>query len=433
MSNIKKLLTKGVELIKGGLLHILTGNILNRAFSMISGVVVANFVDKIEYANISYADNIYSYIALLSGIGMSNAILRYCAIQKEKSMERAYMKYAFKCGGLFELGVSVLACIVMAVVDIPYPRARIYMWILVLYPMLSYFNTCLGCYMRTQLENKKYAINGVINSSVLCVASIVLVITIGTVGVMPARYIAIGVTLIYAFSYYGKHLKGIDAGKLSPEQKKAFWSMGVSLMIAQLFNGIMPINESFLVNNIIQDEITTSNFRVAGQFPQLLSLISSALTVYYFPLIAKMTDFRQIKNTGIKVGVLNAVIVGSVTGVAMLLTPFALNLLYGGKYNDAISISYVLWIMRATNGCFRAVPVSILAAIGKIKFNAGLAVCACIVQTILDYIFIKQYGVIGVAYGTIIVYAISAVLYWAYFINVCNKNINNGNPQSEIA
>ncbi len=425
MPQIKKALERLLSLVKGGLLHILTGNILNRAISMISGIVIANFVDKIEYANLSYADNIYSYISLLSGLGMSNAILRYCAVQKEKSMEKAYMNYAFKCGGVFEVVVSVLACLVMEFVEIPYPRARIYMWALVLFPAFSYFNTCLISYMRTQLENKKYARNGVINSSVLCVASIVLVLTLGTKGIVPARYIAIFTAIFYAFSYYRKHLDGAKSDKLSREQKKAFWSMSFSLMIAQFFNGIMPINESFLVNNIIRDEITTSNFRVAGQLPQLLLLVSGALTVYYFPIIAKMTDYREIKSTAIKVGALNAALVGGVTVVAMLLTPFAMHILYADKYNDAINISYVLWIMRATNGCFRTVPVSMLAAIGKIKFNAGLAIGACIVQTILDYIFINLFGVVGVAYGTIVVYAISAVLYWSYLIKVCNYNIKN--------
>ncbi len=432
MPQIKNVFVRLMSLVKGGLLHILTGNILNRAIAMISGIVIANLVDKVEYANLSYADNIYSYISLLSGLGMSNAILRFCAVQKEKHMEKAYMRYAFKCGGIFEVGVSVAACLIMTFVDIPYPRARIYMWALVLYPMLSYFNTCLISYMRTQLENKKYARNGVINSAVLCIMSIVLVLTLDTVGIVPARYIAILTAIFYAYGYYRKNLTGLKSVKLSSDQKKAFWSMGFSLMIAQFFNGIMPINESFLVNNIIRDEITTSNFRVAGQLPQLLLLISGALTVYYFPLIAKMTDYREIKSTAIKVGALNAVIVASVTAAAMLLTPVAMHILYGDKYNDAINISYVLWIMRATNGCFRTVPVSMLAAIGKIKFNAFLAIGACIVQTILDYIFIKLFGVVGVAYGTIVVYAISSVLYWAYLIRVCNRNIKNENKNEDI-
>lgn len=430
MSYIKKNIDRILSLVRGGLLHIITGKVLNKAISMISGIIIANFVDKIEYANISYADNIYSYISLLSGLGLSSAILRYCAVQKDQSMEKAYMNYAFKYGSIFELGISVLVCLVMMFVEIPYPRARIYMWALVLYPVLSHINTCLACYMRTQLENKKYAVNGVVNSAVLCLASIVLVTTLGTTGVVPARYIAILTASAYAYVYYRKHLKGVKSDKLSLEQKKAFWAMGISLMIASLFSGIMPLNESFLVNNIIKDEVTTSNFRVAGQLPQLLTLISGALTVYYFPIVAKMTNYRKIKNTVIKVGVLNALLVGFVTVAAMLMTPFIMNLLYGGKYNDAINISYVLWIMRATNGCLRMVPINMLPAIGKTKFNACLAVISCIVQTVLDYIFIKSFGVIGVAYGTIIVYALSALCYWIYFIKVCNKNIENNNDNT---
>ncbi len=425
MSLVKKGLDKVMVLIRGGLLHIITGKFLNNIILMISSIVIAKFVDKVEYANISYADNIYNYIALFSGLGLSSAILKYCAVQSDKSMEKAYMNYAYRCGSAFEVLLSVAVCIVMMFVDIPYPRARIYMWALVLYPMLSFINTTTVCYMRTQLENKRYARNGIINAAVSCVASVILVVTIGAVGVIPARYIAICVTLIYALSYYRKNIKGVKASRLSSDQKKAFWSMGISLMIASLFSGIMPLNEAFLVNNIIRDEITTANFKVAGQFPTMLTIISGALTVYYFPIIAKMTDYKKIKSTVIKVGVLNALFVGAIAVIGMLLTPVAFHLLYGNKYNDAINISYVLWIMRATNGCLRMVPINMLPAIGKTKFNAYLAIISCVVQTALDYTFIKHFGVVGVAYGTIIVYALSALCYWIYFIRVCNKNIRN--------
>lgn len=417
MSILKKL----ISMIRGGFLHILTGNILNKAIAMISGIVIARLVDKIEYANISYADNIYSYIALFSGLGLSNAILKFCAVQNDKENEKAFLHYSFKVGSAFEITASLAACIIMMVAPIPYPRARIYMWALILYPAFTHLNTSLICYMRTQLENKRYAKNGLLNSAATCVFSVILVIALGTSGIVIARYAAIIVTLIYAWGYYKKTLKGVKTVSLSTEQKKAFRSMGISLMIANLFSSIMPINETFLVNNIIKDEIMTANFKVAGQFPQLLFLFSGAVTVYFFPVIAKMTDYGQIKKMVIKIGVFNGLFIAFVTAVGMLLTPFAMQILYDGKYNDAISISYILWIMRAVNSCFRVVPLNMLAAIGETKFNAACSVVSCIIQTVLDYIFIVSFGIQGVAYGTILVYIASSVAYWAYFIKICNK------------
>ena len=90
-------------LLRGGFFHILTGNFLNKAISMVSGIVIARLVDKSSYAYLSYADNIYSYIALATGLGLPNALLKFCSADNDKSLNLAYIKYTYKVGGAYEL------------------------------------------------------------------------------------------------------------------------------------------------------------------------------------------------------------------------------------------------------------------------------------------------------------------------------------------
>lgn len=409
------------SLFRGGFFHILTGSILNKTIALISGIVIARLVDKVEYAYLSYASNIYSYITLVSGLGLSSAILKYCAVQGERSLEKGYMQCAFRLGGAFELAITVLACLAITFADIPYPRSRVYMWAFILTPLLSHMNTCIICYMRTQLENRRYVITGVLNSVLSCCLSIIFVLTVGTTGIIPARYITIVITLAYSYSYYRRTIKNTKPTKLSRKEVKAFLAMGFSMMVAGFFSGIMPLNESFLVNNIIRDEIVTATFRVAGQFPQLLLIFSGAATVYFFPIVAKMTDYRAIRKKVIRIGALNGLLIILLAGMGMLLTPIAFRLLYTGKYDDAVSISYTLWLMRAANCCLRMIPMNILPALGKTKFNAYLAFSSCIAQVLIDYLLITRIGIKGVAYGAIIVYFSSAILYWWYFLSVCRK------------
>lgn len=61
-------------------------------------------------------------------------------------------------------------------------------------------------------------------------------------------------------------------------------AMSVSLMAANALSGMMPINENLLVGNIIADEATTANFRVAGLFPQMVILVAQSVMIYYFPI-----------------------------------------------------------------------------------------------------------------------------------------------------
>lgn len=88
-----------ISLLKGGFFHILTGSAFSKAIATISSIIVARIIDKVAYANYSYANNIYSYITLLAGLGLSSSILKYCSATSDKRVEKAYMRYAFYVGG----------------------------------------------------------------------------------------------------------------------------------------------------------------------------------------------------------------------------------------------------------------------------------------------------------------------------------------------
>ncbi len=409
------------KLVFDGFFHILTGNFLNKAISMISSIVIVNLVDKTVYADISYADNLYSYISLASGLGMSNALLKFCSVNQSKELDKAYIRFAMKIGGAFEIIAALLLCIIISFVDIPYTGARMFIWGFLIYPVIDYSIVTGSIYMRTQLDNKKYAYVGIARSIILCVLSILFVLIFGTSGIVSARYLSALLVLAYVVRYYKNMTRQKKPAILTTEQKMNFFKVGISLGIAGFFSGIMPINESFLVNNVIKDPIITANFRVAGLLPQMLFLVSGAITVYYFPIIARMTNPAEIKRKVINIALVNGVIILILTILGMRFTPLAIRLLYGQKYMDSVSISYLLWIMRAANCVIRMVPINMLPAIGKTKFNLYMSIVSCAMQCVLDYIFIKYMGIGGVAIGATIVYTLSGICYWIYFFKCCRS------------
>lgn len=413
------------NLLKNGFFHILTGNFLNKAIIMISSIVIVRLVDKEAYADISYADNLYSYISFASGLGMANALLKFCSADQDKELDMAYVNYSVKVGGTFELAISLALCIIVSFVNVPYVGARNFVWGLLLHPFIAYLITVGSVYMRTQLENKKYAYVGLTKSLLVCVFSVVFVCFFGVNGIIPARYLSLIFVIVYVLIYYKKETKGKKATTLSKEQKKKFIEMGLSLGFADFFSSIMPINENFLVNNIIRDPIITSNFKVAGLLPQLLFMVSGAITLFYFPFIARMKDFSAIRKKVVQIAIINATIVVILTCLGMLFTPIIIRILYGDKYLDAVSISYLLWIMRATNCIIRVVPINMLVAIGKTKFNLYMSIISCGLQCIIDYVFINSLGINGVAIGATIIYFLSGIAYWMYFMHCCKLKMTN--------
>ena len=105
---VKKLWKSIIDLIKGGILYILTGSVLANAITMISSVVIARLIDKAEYAALAYADNFYGYITLASGLGLSTAMLKFAAVSDSPKERSKYFNYSFVCGGTFNLSLSLL-------------------------------------------------------------------------------------------------------------------------------------------------------------------------------------------------------------------------------------------------------------------------------------------------------------------------------------
>lgn len=421
MGNLKKVSNKLKSLVFSGLSYIIFGNFLSKGVALLSSILIARFVNKSEYAYLSYADNLYQYITLFTGLGLASALLVVCTPDVSIGKHRSYLGKSLKYGGIFEFATSLLLCIGAQFISIPFPQARKYMWLLLLYPLMTYIFNTLQAYIRVKRNNKLYAGLGAAQTIIVGILSISLVIVLDTIGVVFSRYIAVIAVTVIAAVYILKADSGVVLNNISNEEQKKFVLLGLSLMFANLFSGMMPINETFIVNNLIKDEIITANFKVAGIIPSMLPIITSSVMVYYFPIIAAMKDGREIKKKVFRIALINGAIIIAVTAAGMLVTPVGIGFVYGEKYSDAAGISYSLWIMRAVNTVFRMVPLNILAAIGEAKFNAYVSVITCVAHAVLDYIFIYHWGVNGIAYAAIIVYIFSAVALWAHFNKSCEK------------
>ena len=86
-SRVKSLLTSGLS-------YILLGNFLSKFVALLSSVLIVRLVDKTEYAYLSYADNLYNYIGLFTGLGLASALLVTCTPDVSLGKQRAYLNKA---------------------------------------------------------------------------------------------------------------------------------------------------------------------------------------------------------------------------------------------------------------------------------------------------------------------------------------------------
>lgn len=409
------------KLMRGGFFHILVGGSLTKIIAFTSSILIVRFLSKNEYAYLAYADNIYSYILLVCGLGCSSAILKFC-VSEDVQKNFAYFRYAIKFGTMAQVLIMTITIIIIEHVEIAFPESKKYIYSLLFYPFLYFWVGTIQSYMRSIFKNKEFAYSGIIQSCIVLGCSVIFVLIWDGYGVVGARYVALIIVSIYGLRVIIKEIGIIDKKNicLSKSEKKEFIRLGLALLFANLFSMIMPNNESFLINNILQNANITAEYKVASLIPTQLPFFTSAIVTYYFPIFAKMENNRLIWEKVKRVGYLTGGIILGVTLVGIFVSPVIIRIFYGEQYSNIFVLMTFLWIINAINAGFRMLPMNILPAIGHAKFNVLVAFVSCIIHFIIDYFLITYFGIKGAVFAGGIVYFSSGVAYWIYLKRTLN-------------
>lgn len=412
------------ELFRGGFFHILIGNTLTKMLSFLSSIVIVRLVSKEEYAYLTYSDNLYLYIIAISGLGMSSAILKYCGTQYNKEKDKAFLYYALTRGFFIEFTLSILIVCYVWITDIPFPEARGLVSVMILYPALNYVVATFQSYARARLDNRMFAKIALIQSAFVLIASIVLVKILGIYGMAYARYMAMGICCIVGIRFAVKQLGKCSTDRLSKKEKKDFIALSLSFMFASLFSMLMPINETFLINKLLEDEIISANYKVAMLIPSQTMFISNSIAVYFFTILNRTRDRQLLWKIIKKIELLSATIIGVITLIGIFVFPLVLQYVYGEKYLDCVGLSNLYWIVYGINSGFRLVALNLIPAFGNAKVSAFVSVISAVIHVCCCYFVIPIYGVYGAAMVLGIIYIIAGSVYWGYIYLFCKNGID---------
>lgn len=399
-------------LAQRGFFHILTGGVITKLITFASSIVVVRLLSKDDYSIIAYTDNIYSYIFLIAGLGFASGVLKFC-VSDNMEKNRAYFQFALRWGLLFQFVVSVGSLFAFGLIDFPIQGVSSMGLLLVLYPCFNYLFALLQSMLRAGLHNKAYAWVGMLQAVLVLFLSILFVLAQGYLGVVWARYIAVAACIVVILVLIRSELFG-SMEKITRSEMIRFTTFSLSLLFANMFSMAMPLNEAFLVNNILQDPNDIANFKVAALIPSQITFFTSAVVIYYTPYFARMKAGEEAWQESVKCARINAYIIAAVVVIGVAINSPIILLVYGSAYGDACSLAMVMWIAYGINAGFRMVPLNILPIIGFEKFNLVVSVVSCAIHFVFDAVMIWLYGVSGAVLASIIIYLVSGFVYWVY-------------------
>lgn len=423
---MKQQLLKLYEKLKAGVLRTLTANVINKAVGLISSMAITRILSTTDYGTWSYAQNLYSYLTLITGFGLISGVLQFGAENKGEGKAYSFFNYCTKTGLLLDFILVTIFGLAVAAIQLPIEGAKPFVIVILPVLLVEYVNSIGQCILRAQNRIKEYAnvlnVNTILVAVGTCGGAL-----IGLWGVVIGRYLAYLLSIGFLVWSLRRDVGKIrNADNLNKEDKKQLWHYSLFTGASSAMNCVMYSLDITLIAALIKNANDVAIYRAGTLIPNALQFIPSSVIVAILPsIIYNRADLGWVRKNTIRTYTgllaLNTVIVG----ILLIASPLIIRIISGEKYMASVPVLRVLTLGYFCSGTFRNLSLNLLAAFRRVHFGLFIAVLTAVLDIGLNYVFIQGYGMIGAAYATLLVDVITAIISFGYVIYLFRKGTIN--------
>lgn len=296
----------------------------------------------------------------------------------------------------------------------------LYSWVFLLalsFLPLNICNSLLLSVVNGREEHLKYITTLMISTVCSAILSVILIYHFGVMGGLIAVAINNGVSGIvvitrvyherwFALKYwFGK----TDKKKIKTMAK--YMALGV---VGALTGPVSMI----LIRNILTEGVSieaAGNWQFVWSISSAyISVLTTAIGVYYYPKLAKSDCKKKLKTETVKVLALILPLVCCGALFIYLLRFYIIDILATSEFYLAAEL-FKVQLFGDILRVFAFIPGLLLLAKGYFKINASLEIIASANFTIFSYFLVNELGIIGVSYAYLFNYLIYGIIAWIVF------------------
>ncbi|GAA4779799.1 flippase [Olivibacter ginsenosidimutans] len=239
------------------------------------------------------------------------------------------------------------------------------------------------------------------------------------------QLIAVIIATGIAWYYSRRHLlfsKKLDINWMKKILHYGKYAFGISIS-SMLSSSI----DQMMLGSMLS-KAATGSYNIAVRISNLVDIPTNAMAAIVFPQSAKRVEEEGISALKYlyekSVGTILGLLVPALLFVFLFTEPI-ITLLVGEQYHDAIPLLHITLVTALFVPYGRQVG-TILSAAGRTRLNFFIVLFTALVNILLNFFFIKQMGVVGAAYATLIANAVGFLA--AQFILRKDYHINMWNP-----
>lgn len=408
---------KTQALFSGGFFHIFGANVINKIVAFATNIVIVWFLTKDDYGVFSYANNIYSFMALITGFGLLTGMFQLCSERRSQVEKNAVLWYSFTRGVLIDSVLAFALFVLGLLLVLPIEKAGTYLTMLGPLLVLDYLFQFASVALRSKRDNKRFASLQTINTVLYFAFGCLGAFLFGIAGTIIGRYAAYVASLGVAVAYIRLAGFGFSAKpELGAVLKRDLWSYSIPTQLSSAVNQMTFLLDVFLVGFFIADASSVASYKVATMLPEGLLFVPASLILFAMPYFIEHNFDRRWFSRNMKVFLFaGGGIYAVITMMLIALAPSIIELLWGSDYLDA-TIAF-----RALSICFffsaiRTSCTNMLCAVRAVKSNLAVSMVSLVANVVLCLLLIPRFGINGAAFAPLIVSVIAAVAALALLI-----------------
>ena len=408
------------KLKETGFVHIFGSSVINQIVGFLSGIILIRVISKAEYGVYTYTSNIASFFLLLSGLGLTSAVLQVCSEKNNETHALNVYKYGFRTGMLINSLLSIFVFFFSITVPLPMEGANRLLSLLSIFPLFFIFFEFIQLYFRYNKYNKEYSYFSTLNTIIVLIFSVFGAVLWSTSGLIVCRYIGYAISIIIgAFFLKYPILKVLKRPNIEKASKHDLRKLGLISMANNASAHLIFILDIFILGLILPDESIIASYKVATIIPNALFFIPNSLMIYLYPYFAQHnTDKAWVKEKYLLVlkyfGIFNLVI----SSILILFAPIIIKIVFGVQYLDAVIPFRILSLGYLVSATFRKIVGNLLVTQRKLKFNFWLGLLEGMINIIGNLLLIPYLGSIGAAVSSLMVVTVSSLIGAVYFWKV---------------
>jgi O-antigen/teichoic acid export membrane protein len=379
--------------------YILSSIIISKILTFLLSFFVVHHLTTDEYGNISYAYNIVSFVVPFMGLGIYQSLGRFGPISKSQLDKRRLFKFTFRRGIVASLLVIGLILLFSGLLTKTLPNAHEYL-IYFSFLILSLFMLeSVKILYRIYGLNKLFAYVEIAHSFVLIILGVILTYYWGGLGYIVALIGSPLIMALYVSIRYGL-IQKTPPTDYSKEEKSEFWKYGFFTSIGGLSSKLLFSIDILMIGFLIQNETEIAFYKVASLIPFSLLFIPNGFIKTDIIKITQEYQNKAFLSKYIKNYMLTFTIISIVIAGGLILFAEPLMMLFGNDYKSAANLMPVFSIGIIGAFVFRNLFGNLLDAVGWSQTSAGIATGVLLLDIVLNYFMVKNYGIIGAAYST---------------------------------